>query len=128
MVPERGFAFTMLTNSDGGEKLHNDLFVDDWALRRFAGISNLPAVPRALTPGELAPYEGHYGRKRRRTVDRRRAAGARCHLDRSVDAKPLGSDTARTPATTDYPTRLSGRASPRRDNQRPRSQEPRPSK
>jgi hypothetical protein len=63
MVPERGFAFTMLTNSDGGEKLHNDLFVDDWALRRFAGISNLPAVPRALTPGELAPYEGDYVRQ-----------------------------------------------------------------
>jgi hypothetical protein len=33
MVPERGFAFTMLTNSDGGDQLHNDLFVDDWALR-----------------------------------------------------------------------------------------------
>jgi hypothetical protein len=63
MVPERGFAFTMLTNSDGGDQLHNDLFVDDWALRRFAGISNLPAVPRALTPGELAPYEGHYVRQ-----------------------------------------------------------------
>src|SRR5215472_7975124 len=63
MVPERGFAFTMLTNSDGGDQLHNDLFADDWALRRFVGISNLPAVPRALTPGELAPYEGHYVRQ-----------------------------------------------------------------
>ena len=63
MVPERGFAFTMLTNSDGGEQLHNDLFVDDWALRRFAGISNLPAVPRALSSGELAPYEGRYVRQ-----------------------------------------------------------------
>jgi hypothetical protein len=62
MVPERGFAFTMLTNSDGGDQLHNDLFADDWALRRFAGISNLPAVPRALTPGELAPDEGRYVR------------------------------------------------------------------
>src|SRR5215469_7148297 len=63
MVPERGFAFTMLTNSDGGDQLHNDLFVDDWALQRFAGISNLPAVPRALSPGELAPYEGRYVRQ-----------------------------------------------------------------
>jgi hypothetical protein len=60
MVPERGFAFTMLTNSEGGSQLHNDLFADDWALRRFAGVSNLPAVPRALSPGELAPYEGRY--------------------------------------------------------------------
>jgi hypothetical protein len=36
------------------------LFVDDWALRRFAGVSNLPATPRELTRRELAPYEGLY--------------------------------------------------------------------
>src|SRR5262249_50164693 len=60
LVPEHGFAFTMLTNSEGGDQLVNDLFADDWALRRYAGISNLPAVPRALSPGELAPYEGRY--------------------------------------------------------------------
>jgi len=60
MVPERGFAFTVLTNSEGGRKLVNDLTTDDWALQRFAGVSNLPAVPRALSPGELAPYEGRY--------------------------------------------------------------------
>src|SRR6266508_2102965 len=60
MVPERGFAFTMLTNSEGGPGLVAELFADDWALRRFAGISNLPAVPRALTPQQLAPYEGRY--------------------------------------------------------------------
>jgi CubicO group peptidase (beta-lactamase class C family) len=60
MVPERGFAFTLLTNAEGGPGLVRDLFTDDWALRRFAGVSNLPAVPRALSPGELAPYEGRY--------------------------------------------------------------------
>jgi len=60
MVPERGFAFTMLTNSEGGPGLVAELFADDWALRRFAGIGNLPAVPRALTPQKLAPYEGRY--------------------------------------------------------------------
>jgi CubicO group peptidase (beta-lactamase class C family) len=60
MVPERGFALTVLTNSDGGPKLLGDLFVDDWALRRFAGVSNLPARPRALTSSQLAPYEGLY--------------------------------------------------------------------
>jgi CubicO group peptidase (beta-lactamase class C family) len=60
MVPERGFALTVLTNSEGGSQLRNDLFADDWALRRFAGVSNLPGVPRALSPGELAPYEGRY--------------------------------------------------------------------
>jgi CubicO group peptidase (beta-lactamase class C family) len=60
MVPDRGFALTLLTNSDGGPNLVDELFTDDWALRRFAGISNLPAVPRALSPAELAPYEGTY--------------------------------------------------------------------
>jgi hypothetical protein len=60
MVPERGFALTVLTNSDGGTKLISDLFTDDWALRRFAGVSNLPAKPRKLSRRELAPYEGLY--------------------------------------------------------------------
>jgi CubicO group peptidase (beta-lactamase class C family) len=60
MVPGREFALTVLTNSDGGPNLLNDLFVDDWALRRFAGVSNLPARPRALSKRELAPYEGLY--------------------------------------------------------------------
>jgi hypothetical protein len=60
MVPDRGFAFTLLTNSEGGRQLVDELFSDDWALRRYAGISNLPAVPRALSPSELAPYEGRY--------------------------------------------------------------------
>jgi CubicO group peptidase (beta-lactamase class C family) len=60
MVPERDFAITLLTNSEGGPALVSELFVDDWALRRFAGISNLPAVPRALSASELAAYEGRY--------------------------------------------------------------------
>jgi CubicO group peptidase (beta-lactamase class C family) len=60
MVPERGFALTMFTNSDSGPKLIHELFYDDWALRRFAGVSNLPAEPRALSRSELAPYEGLY--------------------------------------------------------------------
>ena len=37
-----------------------EFFVDDWALRRFAGVSNLPAVPRALPAAALAAYEGGY--------------------------------------------------------------------
>jgi len=60
MVPDRGFALTVLTNAASGDDLVNELVADDWALQRFAGVSNLPAVPRALSPGALAPYEGHY--------------------------------------------------------------------
>ena len=63
MVPERGFALTVLTNSEGGAPLMAELFTDDWALRRFAGVSNLPAEPRTLTQAELAPYEGRYTRQ-----------------------------------------------------------------
>ncbi|GIE75112.1 penicillin-binding protein [Actinoplanes philippinensis] len=59
-VPERDFALTVLTNSEGGPQLLAELFADDWALSRFAGLHNLPARPRALTPAELAPYEGRY--------------------------------------------------------------------
>ncbi|MGB0096855.1 MAG: serine hydrolase domain-containing protein [Solirubrobacteraceae bacterium] len=39
MVPERGFAMTLLTNSEGGPKLIAELFTDDWALKRFAAVS-----------------------------------------------------------------------------------------
>lgn len=60
MVPDRRYAMIMLTNSEGGPLLLDDLFADDWALRRFAGVSNRPAVPLSLSPSELAPYEGTY--------------------------------------------------------------------
>jgi len=60
MVPERGFALTVLTNSEGGPGLTAELFADDWALRRFAGVHNLPAVPRRLPAATLAGYEGSY--------------------------------------------------------------------
>jgi len=60
MVPRRGFALTMLTNSDAGPALLSEFFVDDWALRRFAGVSNLPATPRPLSHRRLARYEGGY--------------------------------------------------------------------
>ncbi|MFI7598102.1 serine hydrolase domain-containing protein [Actinoplanes sp. NPDC049681] len=60
MVPARGFALTVLTNSEGGPGLLAELFADDWALRRFAGVSNLPAVPHSLPAVALAGYEGRY--------------------------------------------------------------------
>jgi CubicO group peptidase (beta-lactamase class C family) len=59
-VPERGFAMTLLTNSTGGSKLVHELFFTDWALRELAGLSDPPAVPRTLSPAQLAPYEGRY--------------------------------------------------------------------
>jgi CubicO group peptidase (beta-lactamase class C family) len=49
IVPERQFAITMLTNCESGPNLIAQLFYDDWALRRFAGLSNLPAATRRLS-------------------------------------------------------------------------------
>jgi CubicO group peptidase (beta-lactamase class C family) len=59
-VPERDFAMTLLTNSEGGGRLRADLFLDDWALQRFAGLRNPPAVPSPVPPARLAEYEGTY--------------------------------------------------------------------
>lgn len=59
-VPQRDFAMTLLTNSDGGSRLRQDLFYDDWALARFAGLHNPPATPMRLEPARLAAYEGAY--------------------------------------------------------------------
>ena len=60
MVPERRFGMALLTNSERGPKLLAKLFTDDWALRRFAGVSNLPATPSERSAAELAPFEGVY--------------------------------------------------------------------
>ena len=59
-VPERDFAMTLLTNSEGGTRLRQELFYDDWALARFAGLHNPPATPQRLEPARLATYEGTY--------------------------------------------------------------------
>jgi CubicO group peptidase (beta-lactamase class C family) len=62
-VPERGFAMALLTNATSGPGLRAELFGGDWALERFAGLHNPPAVPQALTPAQLAPYAGEYWAK-----------------------------------------------------------------
>jgi CubicO group peptidase (beta-lactamase class C family) len=60
LVPDQQFGMTLLTNSEHGPSLLAELFIDDWALRRFTGLSNLPAEPMTLSAAELAPYEGAY--------------------------------------------------------------------
>ncbi|HWD81198.1 MAG TPA: serine hydrolase domain-containing protein [Kribbella sp.] len=57
-VPQRDFAITLLTNSETGPLLLAELFADDWALQEFAGLTNLPAVPRPVT--RPAEYVGSY--------------------------------------------------------------------
>jgi len=60
LVPAQRLALVLLTNGDGGGRLASDLFIKDWALRHFAGLSNLPAPPRPLSASELAQYEDQY--------------------------------------------------------------------
>jgi CubicO group peptidase (beta-lactamase class C family) len=60
LVPARGFAMSALTNSTRGPRLLEDVDYSGWALERFLGLSNPPAVPQTLSPARLAEYEGHY--------------------------------------------------------------------
>jgi CubicO group peptidase (beta-lactamase class C family) len=57
MVPDRNFAMTVLTNSQGGTQLLDDLFASDWALNAFAGVTNLPVEWKYP---DLTPYVGQY--------------------------------------------------------------------
>jgi CubicO group peptidase (beta-lactamase class C family) len=59
-VPDRDFAMILLTNSTGGALLKIELCYGDWALQRFAGLHNPPAVPTRVPPARLAEYEGTY--------------------------------------------------------------------
>nr|PZN13111.1 MAG: penicillin-binding protein [Mycolicibacterium hassiacum] len=60
LVPDRDFAMTVLTNSDGGAMLVADLLYTDLVLDHFAGLHNLPGPVRGLSPAELAGHEGGY--------------------------------------------------------------------
>jgi CubicO group peptidase (beta-lactamase class C family) len=59
-VPDRQFAFTVLTNSTSGPRLLAELGRSGWALNQFCGLSNPPAVPKAQPAARLAAYEGRY--------------------------------------------------------------------
>jgi hypothetical protein len=58
MVPSHDFAMTVLTNSEGGGKLLNELFAEDRSLRRLAGISNLDAPE--VEHGRVGALRGAY--------------------------------------------------------------------
>jgi len=58
LVPERGFAITVLTNSASGEVLHQELV--RWALEAYAGVVERDPEPLDLSAAELAPYAGVY--------------------------------------------------------------------
>lgn len=58
LVPERDFAITVLTNSDSGGQLHQEMV--KWALATYLGLAEPEPEPLSLTEAELAPYVGRY--------------------------------------------------------------------
>ncbi len=60
LVPERGFALAILTNSGAGRRLIRD--VTRSAFREFLGVTLEDPKPIAATEAELRPYVGFYTR------------------------------------------------------------------
>jgi CubicO group peptidase (beta-lactamase class C family) len=58
LVPERDFAITVLTNSDTGGQLHQEMV--KWALEAYLGVAEPDPEPLSLSQAELAPYAGRY--------------------------------------------------------------------
>lgn len=58
LAPSRAFAIALLTNSDQGEALHQE--VTRWALQEYIGAADPELVPLERSPAELAPYIGRY--------------------------------------------------------------------
>jgi hypothetical protein len=56
MVPERDFAFVVLTNSNGGSVLRKQL--TPWALEHFLGLRETPRPTLALSDTHLDEYAG----------------------------------------------------------------------
>jgi CubicO group peptidase (beta-lactamase class C family) len=86
LVPERGFAFVLLTNASGGSALRQQL--TPWVLEHYLGLRE-PALPRVnVSAAQLAEYAGAYGL---------RAYGAGLQVHRDADGlalQVLGDDGA----------------------------------
>jgi CubicO group peptidase (beta-lactamase class C family) len=58
LVPERGFAVTVLTNATAGAIL--GIEATDWALERYLGLPRPAMTPLSLSPSQRAEYTGDY--------------------------------------------------------------------
>ena len=56
MVPDRGFAVTVLTNGPGGTELGNE--IQRWALQRYLGVTEREPQPVKRSAQELTQYVG----------------------------------------------------------------------
>jgi CubicO group peptidase (beta-lactamase class C family) len=86
LVPERGFAFVLLTNAPGGSAIGQQL--TPWVLEHYLGLREPPLRRVSVPAAQLAEYAGAYGL---------RASGARLRVDRAADGltlQRLGDDDA----------------------------------
>ena len=58
MVPERGFAITVLTNGEPGDQLDDELV--RWGLEAYAGVVDRDPEPVHPSAADLAAYAGEY--------------------------------------------------------------------
>src|SRR5258708_256505 len=58
LVPERGFAVTVLTNADEGYLLHREIV--EWMLEAYCGAVEPEPEPLDVTEAELVPIAGRY--------------------------------------------------------------------
>jgi hypothetical protein len=58
MVPERNFAFTVLTNADRGEFVCEE--ASEWVMRELLGVEETDPEPMEMPETELEEYAGRY--------------------------------------------------------------------
>jgi CubicO group peptidase (beta-lactamase class C family) len=78
LVPERGFAFVLLTNAPGGSAIRQHL--TPWVLDHYLGLREPPLAHIVVPAGQLGEYAGAYGL---------RAYGAGLRVDRVADGLTL---------------------------------------
>jgi CubicO group peptidase (beta-lactamase class C family) len=86
LVPERGFAFVLLTNAPGGSAIRQQL--TPWVLEHYLGLREPPLVQVTVPAAQLGEYVGAYGL---------RAYGAGLLINRVADGltlQLLGDDGA----------------------------------
>lgn len=60
MVPERDFAFTLLTNADKGDLVCKE--VSEWVQQHYLGVVDSDPAPLEVPEEKLTEYAGHYVR------------------------------------------------------------------
>jgi CubicO group peptidase (beta-lactamase class C family) len=91
MVPERDFAFTLLTNADRGGLVCEE--VSEWAMREFLGVEEEDPEPMEVPEAELEEYIGRYVVGGTGDVVELRAAGSALRFEEAYGDHSAISET-----------------------------------